>query len=92
MSNVPAMSVAPWMLEWPRSAFTPPPGRPTLPSRSWSIAAARMICTPVECWVQPSAYMIVPTFSAFPVEVTISATFRNWALGVPQIFSTISGV
>jgi hypothetical protein len=26
------------------------------------------------------------------VEVTTSATFRNWALGVPQIFSTISGV
>jgi hypothetical protein len=51
-----------------------------------------MICTPVECWVQPSAYKIVPTRSALPVEVTTSATFRNWALGVPQIFSTISGV
>ena len=62
MSNVPPMSVAPWMLEWPRSAFTPPPGRPTLPSRSWSIAAVRMIWTPVECCVQPRAYMIVPTF------------------------------
>src|SRR5262249_32087021 len=27
------MSVAPWMFECPRSALTPPPGRPTLPAR-----------------------------------------------------------
>ena len=43
---MPAMSVAPWMLEWPRSALTPPPARPTLPISSCSIAAVRMICVP----------------------------------------------
>ena len=43
---MPAMSVAPWMFEWPRSALTPPPARPTLPISSCSIAAARMICVP----------------------------------------------
>ncbi len=34
----------------------------------------------------------VPTRWALPVEVTISATFRKEAFGVPQILSTISGV
>ncbi len=92
ISKVPAVSVAPWMLECPRSALTPPPGRPTLPSRSCSIAAVRIIWTPTECCVQPSAYMTVPHFCAFPVDVTTSATFRNVSFGVPQIFSTISGV
>src|SRR5215471_753595 len=43
------MSVEPWMLQWPRIAMMPPPGRPTFPSRSWRIAAARIIWTPVEC-------------------------------------------
>ncbi len=89
---MPPMSVQPWMLECPRSAFTPPPGRPTLPSTSCSVAAARIICTPTECCVQPSAYMMVPQRAAVPVEVTTSATLRNSSLGVPQIFSTISGV
>ena len=51
-----------------------------------------MICTPTECCVQPSAYVTVPTRSALPVEVTTSATSRNFAFGVPQILSTISGV
>src|SRR6267378_907762 len=59
------------MLECPRSAFTPPPGRPTFPRRSCSIAAVRMICTPVECCVQPRAYMTVPTFSALPLDVLL---------------------
>ena len=51
-----------------------------------------MIWTPIECCVHPSAYMIVPAFWAFPVEVTTSATFRNVSFGAPQIRSTISGV
>jgi hypothetical protein len=34
------------MLEWPRSALTPPPARPTLPSSNCSMAAVRMICVP----------------------------------------------
>ena len=41
------------------------------------MAAARIICTPTECCVHPSAYMMVPTRSAFPDEVTTSATLRN---------------
>jgi hypothetical protein len=49
------MSVEPWMFAWPRSARMPPPGRPMLPSRSWTIDAARMICTPIVCCVQPTA-------------------------------------
>ncbi len=49
------MSLEPWMEAWPRMAMIPPPGRPMFPSRSWRIAAVRMICTPVECWVQPTA-------------------------------------
>jgi hypothetical protein len=48
-------SVSPWMLEWPRSAFTPPPGMPMFPSRSWMMAMQRMFCDPTECCVQPSA-------------------------------------
>jgi hypothetical protein len=86
------MSVAPWMLECPRNAFTPPPGRPTLPSRSCSIAAQRMICTPVVCSVQPSAYITVPTRSGVPVEVTRSATLRKVSAGTPQTRATSSGV
>jgi hypothetical protein len=43
------------MLEWPRSAFTPPPAMPMLPSRSWMMAMERMFCDPTLCWVQPSA-------------------------------------
>jgi hypothetical protein len=49
------MSVEPWMFACPRSARMPPPGRPMLPSSSWMIEAARMICTPVVCCVQPTA-------------------------------------
>ncbi len=52
---MPAMSVAPWMLECPRNAFTPPPARPTLPISNWTIAAVRMICVPKLCCVQPTA-------------------------------------
>lgn len=39
----------------PLSARIPPPGRPMFPSNSCRIAAARMICTPSECCVQPTA-------------------------------------
>src|SRR3954470_18705750 len=49
------MSLAPWIVAWPRIAMTPPPGRPMLPSSSWRIAPARIICTPSECCVQPTA-------------------------------------
>ncbi len=34
------MSVEPWMLAWPRSAWMPPPGRPMLPSSSCRMLAA----------------------------------------------------
>ena len=49
------MSVEPWMLEWPRMAMMPPPGRPMLPSSSCRMPAVRIICTPVVCCVQPTA-------------------------------------
>src|SRR6266571_4524662 len=48
-------SVDPWIDAWPRNARIPPPGRPMFPRSSWMIAAARMYCTPTECWVQPTA-------------------------------------
>ena len=47
------------MLEWPRSAFMPPPRMPMLPRMSCSIAMVRMFCEPLECCVQPSAYIDV---------------------------------
>ena len=34
------MSVAPWMVEWPRRAIMPPPGRPMLPSNSCRMPAS----------------------------------------------------
>ena len=43
------MSVEPWMVAWPRSAMMPPPGRPMLPSSSWTIAAVRMILRADAC-------------------------------------------
>ena len=49
------MSVEPWIVAWPRSAMIPPPGRPMFPRRSCRMAAVRMIWTPLECWVQPTA-------------------------------------
>ena len=86
------MSVMPCTLAWPRSAFTPPPARPMLPSSSWIMAMARMFCEPTECCVQPSAYRMVMTRSGVLVPAISSATFRKDSLGVPQILLTISGV
>jgi len=39
-------SVEPWIAAWPRSAITPAPGRPMLPSKSWSSAQQLIIWTP----------------------------------------------
>ena len=52
----------------------------------------RMFCEPLECWVQPSAYIDVMNLSLADVSAIISATFRNLSFGVPQMRSTISGV
>jgi hypothetical protein len=49
------MSLEPWIVACPRIAMIPPPGRPMLPSSSWTSAPARIVCTPVECCVQPTA-------------------------------------
>ena len=87
-----AWSVAPWTLAWPRMALMPPPGRPMLPSSSCMIAALRMFWLPTVCMVQPTAYMIVPTRSAVPVEVITFATSRNFSLVHPAISATTSGV
>jgi hypothetical protein len=70
----------------------PPPRTPMLPISSWIIAMPRMFCAPLECWVQPSAYIDVMVFVGVEHSDIISATFRNLSLGEPQIFSTISGV
>ena len=51
------------MLACPRSAYTPPPGRPMLPSSSWMIDPARMYCAPIECCVQPTLYTSAPVRS-----------------------------
>ena len=80
------------MLECPRSAFIPPPGTPMLPRISCSIAMPRMFWAPLECCVQPSAYIEVMVFVLDEHSPIISAIFRNRSLGVPQTRSTISGV
>ena len=49
------MSHAPCTFGSPRSALTPPPGLPMLPSRSCRMVNDRIPCTPVVCWVIPSA-------------------------------------
>lgn len=80
------------MFECPRSAFIPPPAMPMLPSSNCTIAPVRIICAPTEWCVQPSAYSTVPARPGTAVVASISHTFRNLSFGVPQIFSTISGV
>ncbi len=80
------------MFECPRSAFMPPPAMPMLPSSSCTIAPVRMICEPMECCVQPSAYRIVAARLVVAVDASMSHTVRNLSLGVPQTRSTISGV
>jgi hypothetical protein len=87
-----ALSVLPWMLAWPRSAFTPPPGMPTLPSSICSNPMPRMICTPEVWWVSPTAYTTLPDLSAAPVAPNSSATARNFSSGMPVICETTSGV
>jgi hypothetical protein len=85
-------SVSPWMLEWPRSAFMPPPATPILPSSSCTIAPARIICEPTECWVQPSAYSTVIARVGDEVEAISSHAFCTLSFGVPQTLSTTSSV
>jgi hypothetical protein len=63
------MSVQPWTLGSPRRAASWPPGTPMLPSSSWTIDMLRVLPTPVECWVWPRAYRIVPALSVAPVDV-----------------------
>ncbi len=86
------MSLEPWMEAWPRSAWMPPPGRPMLPSSSWSTLAARMYWAPTECWVQPTAYTKALVRSRPELAVRSSHTWRNLARGTPQTSSTNSGV
>ncbi len=86
------MSVEPWIEAWPRRAMIPPPGRPMFPRSSWTRPAVRMSCTPVVCWVQPTAYTNALVLSRPEFAMRVSATLMNSSFGVPQIFSTISGV
>ena len=83
-------SVRPWMLEWPRSAFMPPPATPMLPSSSCTIAIVRMFCEPTECCVQPSANRLVSALSGAEHEANSSQICRNFSCGVPQMRDTIS--
>ncbi len=80
------------MLACPRNANTPPPGRPMLPSSSWTIAPERMYCAPTLCCVQPTLYTSAVVRSRFEFAVHASQTARNCSGGVPQTRSTISGV
>ena len=80
------------MLECPRSAFMPPPGMPTLPSRSWTMAAQRIICVPWLCCVQPRAYSMVMVLSGAAVSAIIPQILRKSSFGVPVIPLTRSGV
>jgi len=79
-------------LEWPRSAFIPPPATPILPSSSWTIAIVRMFCEPFECCVQPSAYMLVMALSGAEVSAIHCQAWTSLSCGEPQMRSTISGV
>ncbi len=83
--------MSPWIFECPRSAFMPPPDTPILPSRSCTIAPVRIICEPIECWVQPSAYMMVIARVGVAVVAIISQMCSTLSFGVPQTRSTISG-
>lgn len=56
------------------------------------VNARRMFCAPTVCCVQPSAYRKVVVRSGALVEASTSHTFRKSAFGVPQMFSTTSGV
>ncbi len=85
-------SVSPWMLEWPRSAFTPPPGMPMFPSSSWMQAMARMFCDPTECCVQPSAYRLVMVRPGTLVVAMVSQIWTNFSFGMPVTLATMSGV
>ena len=86
------MSVMPCTLACPRSAFTPPPAMPTLPSMSWIMAIMRMFCEPTVCCVQPSAYRMVRVLLGAAVPAISSQTLRNWSCGVPVMLLTTSGV
>ena len=70
----------------------PPPRTPMLPRMSCNIAMVRMFCEPLECWVQPSAYIDVIVLVFDEHSPIISQTLRNFSFGVPQMRSTISGV
>ncbi len=80
------------MLLCPRSAFMPPPATPMLPSSNCMMAAVRIICEPVLCCVQPSAYITVMVRFGTLVLAMNSQTFRNLSCGVPVMRLTSSGV
>ncbi len=56
------------------------------------MAPWRIIWDPTECWVQPSAYMMVIARVGVAVEAIVSQICRNFSCGVPQTRATISGV
>jgi hypothetical protein len=51
-----------------------------------------MICTPVVCWVHPTAYTMAPVRSGPELAIICSATSRNCSLVQPHTSATISGV
>ena len=80
------------MLACPRRAYTPPPGRPMLPSSSWMIAPPRMYCAPTLCCVQPTLYTNAVVRSRPEFAVQARQTSSNAARGTPQTSCTSSGV
>ena len=78
------------MLACPRSARMPPPGRPMLPSSSCRIAADLMCCTPVVCWVQPTAYTQAVVISRPLLRTSVCASRAKSAGLIPHTRSTSS--
>ena len=70
----------------------PPPGRPTLPSRSCRTDAARMNWAPKVCWVQPVAYPKHVVRSRPELSVTARARYSKSRTEIPHMSRTISGV
>ncbi|MCY1344643.1 hypothetical protein D9M69_306830 [compost metagenome] len=56
------------------------------------MAPVRIICEPTECWVQPSAYMMVIALPGAEVSAISAQILSIASLGVPQMLLTMSAV
>ena len=83
------MSQAPWTFGSPRSAFTPPPGLPMLPSSSCRMVNPRMPCTAVVCCVMPERVQDACRAGCFAI---VSAICWICSAGMPVMRSPASSV